>query len=193
VPGRLDAIDWKILRELQDDGRMTNVELARRVGISAPPCLRAGRAATCGGRAEVAFAMPVRVYYQDTDAAGVVFHATYLDFMERARVEWLRSQGFEPQELARRFRLVFIVRHLDVAYMKPAVLDDLLAVTAAVQKLGRAQVTLVQEVLRGSEALVRASVNLACVATGSLKPMPVPEEVLASFADETLLPVEATA
>ena len=141
----------------------------------------------------MAFAMPVRVYYQDTDAAGVVFHATYLDFMERARVEWLRSQGFEPQELARRFRLVFIVRHLDVAYMKPAVLDDLLAVTAAVQKLGRAQVTLVQEVLRGSEALVRASVNLACVATDSLKPMPVPEEVLASFAGETLLPVEATA
>ena len=141
----------------------------------------------------MAFTMPVRVYYQDTDAAGVVFHATYLDFMERARVEWLRSQGFEPQELARRFRLVFIVRHLDVAYVKPAVLDDLLAVTAAVQKLGRAQLTLVQEVLRGREALVRASVNLACVATGSLKPMPVPDEVLASFADETVLPVEATA
>jgi len=137
--------------------------------------------------------MPVRVYYQDTDAAGVVFHATYLDFMERARVEWLRSQGFEPQELARRFRLVFIVRHLEVAYVKPAVLDDLLVVTAAVQKLGRAQLTLVQEVLRGREALVRASVNLACVATGSLKPMPVPEEVLASFADETQLPLEATA
>ena len=141
----------------------------------------------------MAFTMPVRVYYQDTDAAGVVFHATYLDFMERARVEWLRSQGFEPQELARRFRLVFIVRHLEIAYVKPAVLDDLLVVTAAVQKLGRAQLTLVQEVLRGREALVRASVNLACVATGSLKPMPVPDEVLASFADETVLPVEATA
>lgn len=141
----------------------------------------------------MAFAMPVRVYYQDTDAAGVVFHATYLDFMERARVEWLRSKGFEPQELARRFRLLFIVRHLDIAYVKPAMLDDLVTVTAAVQKLGRAQVTLVQEVLRGSEALVRASVNLACVTTGSLKPMPVPDEVLASFADETVLPVEATA
>jgi len=141
----------------------------------------------------MAFAMPVRVYYQDTDAAGVVFHATYLDFMERARVEWLRSHGFEPQELARRFRLLFIVRHLDIAYLKPAMLDDLVTVTAAVQKLGRAQVTLLQEVFRGREALVRASVNLACVVTGSLKPMPVPDEVLASFADETVLPVEATA
>jgi acyl-CoA thioester hydrolase len=141
----------------------------------------------------MAFAMLVRVYYQDTDAAGVVFHATYLDFMERARVEWLRNQGFEPQELARRFRLVFIIRHLDIAFMRPAVLDDLVTVTAAVQKLGRAQVTLVQEVLRGREALVRASVNLACVATGSLKPMLVPDEVLASFADEVPLPVEATA
>ncbi|HEV8261082.1 MAG TPA: tol-pal system-associated acyl-CoA thioesterase [Burkholderiales bacterium] len=141
----------------------------------------------------MAFAIPLRVYYQDTDAAGVVFHSTYLDFMERARVEWLRNQGFEPQELARRFRLVFIVRHLDVAYMKPAMLDDLVIVTATVQKLGRAQVTLVQEVVRGKEALVRAWVNLACVATGSLKPMAVPNEVRASFADEVLLPVEATA
>ncbi len=141
----------------------------------------------------MSFAIPVRVYYQDTDAAGVVFHATYLDFMERARVEWLRDQGFEPQELARRFGLVFIVRHLDIAYMKPAVLDDLVTVTAAVQKLGGAQVTLVQEIMRGKEALVRATVNLACVATGSLKPMPVPEDVRAMFADEVPLPVEATA
>lgn len=100
----------------------------------------------------MAFAIPVRVYYQDTDAAGVVFHATYLDFMERARVEWLRNRGFEPQELARRFRLVFIVRHLDIAYMKPALLDDLVTVTAAVQRLGRAQLTLVQDVMRGNEA-----------------------------------------
>ncbi len=141
----------------------------------------------------MAFAIPVRVYYQDTDAAGVVFHSTYLNFMERARVEWLRNLGFEPRELARRFRLVFVVRHLDIAYIKPAVLDDLVSVTASAQKLGRAQVTLVQEVTRGKEALVRASVNLACVATGSLKPMPVPDEVRASFAEEVLLPVEATA
>ncbi|MGQ0578603.1 MAG: tol-pal system-associated acyl-CoA thioesterase [Betaproteobacteria bacterium] len=141
----------------------------------------------------MAFAIPVRVYYQDTDAAGVVFHATYLDFMERARVEWLRDQGFEPRELARRFGLVFIVRQLEIAYMKPAVLDDSLTVTAAVQRMGRAQVTLVQEILRGKEALVRACVNLACVATGNLKPMPFPDEVRESFADEVLLPVEATA
>jgi acyl-CoA thioester hydrolase len=142
---------------------------------------------------DMTFTLSVRVYYQDTDAAGVVFHATYLDFMERARVEWLRQQGFEPQELARRFRRVFIVRHLQLAYLKPAVLDDLVTVTAAVQKLGRAQVTLTQEVLRGKQALVRATVNLACVATGSLKPMPVPEEVLASFSDDGVLSVAATA
>ena len=141
----------------------------------------------------MSFALPVRVYYQDTDAAGVVFHATYLDFMERARVEWLRQQGIGPQELARRFRVVFIVRQLQIAYLKPAVLDDLVTVTATVQKVGRAQVTLLQEILRGKEALVRASVNLACVATGNLKPMPVPNEVLASFSNEALLPLEATA
>ncbi len=141
----------------------------------------------------MAFALPVRVYHQDTDAGGVVFHATYLDFMERARVEWLRNRGLEQRELARRFQLAFIVRHLDIAYLKPAVLDDLVTVTSTVQKLGRAQVTLVQEIMRGREVLVRASVNLACVATGSLKPMPVPDEVRAAFADEGLLTVEAIA
>jgi len=139
------------------------------------------------------FSLPVRVYYQDTDAAGVVFHGTYLDFMERARVEWLRVLGFEPQELARRFGLVFIVRHVDIAYVKPAVLDDLIIVSTAVEKLGRAQVTLVQEITRGSEVVVRASVNLACVATGSLKPMPVPDELRNSFADDVVSPIEATA
>jgi acyl-CoA thioester hydrolase len=141
----------------------------------------------------MAFAIPVRVYYQDTDAAGVVFHATYLDFMERARVEWLRNQGFEPPELARRFGSYSSCGILTSSILKPAMLDDLVTVTATVQKSGRAQVTLVQEVVRGKEVLVRASVNLACVATGSLKPMPVPNEVRASFADEVLLPVEATA
>jgi acyl-CoA thioester hydrolase len=134
----------------------------------------------------------VRVYFQDTDAAGVVFHATYLDFMERARIEWLRAKGFEPRELARRFRLLFIVRQMQVSYLKPAQLDDLVRVSAAVEKMGRVQVTFVQEVRRGGEALMRASVNVACVETGSFRPVPIPEEVLAAFADVTDFKVEQT-
>lgn len=119
----------------------------------------------------------MRVYFQDTDAAGVVFHATYLDFMERARIEWLRACGFEPQELARRFQLVFIVRELQIAYLKPALLDDLVTVSASVDHLGRAQLTFGQEVRRGVELLARAAVNVACVAAQSLKPMPIPGEI----------------
>lgn len=127
----------------------------------------------------------MRVYYQDTDAGGVVFHATYLDFLERARMEWMRARGFDARELAGRFRLVFIVRQLQVAYIKPAVLDDLLTVSAAVEKMGRAQVTFVQEVRRGGETLIRAAVNVACVAADNLKPMAFPEEIRVSLAQGT--------
>ena len=136
-----------------------------------------------GGRTKIDFEIPVRVYYQDTDAGGVVFHATYLDFLERARMEWMRARGFDARELASRFRLVFIVRQLQVAYMKPALLDDLVTVSAVVEKMGRAQVTFAQEVRRDGEALMRASVNVACVAADSLRPMPFPKEIRVSLAD----------
>ena len=123
----------------------------------------------------------MRVYYQDTDAGGVVFHATYLDFLERARMEWMRAQGFDARELADRFRLVFIVRQLEIAYMKPALLDDLLSVSAVLEKMGGAQLTFVQEVRRDGEILVRAAVNVACVGADDLKPMPFPEEIRVSL------------
>ena len=125
----------------------------------------------------------MRVYYQDTDAGGVVFHATYLDFFERARMEWMRTRGFGARELASRFRLVFIVRHLEIAYLKPALLDDMVAVSAAVEKMGRAQLTFAQQVRRNGETLVRAAVNVACVSADSLKPAPFPEEIRVSLAD----------
>ena len=124
----------------------------------------------------------MRVYYQDTDAGGVVFHATYLDFLERARMEWMRSRGFDARELVGRFRLVFIVRQLEIAYMKPALLDDLVTVSATVEKMGRAQLTFAQEVRRNAEILVRAAVNVACVGAHDLKPAPFPEEIRMSLA-----------
>ena len=124
----------------------------------------------------------MRVYYQDTDAGGVVFHSTYLDFLERARMEWMRSRGFDARQLASRFRLVFIVRHLEIAYMKPALLDDLVSVSAVVEKMGRAQLTFAQEVRRDDDTLARAAVNVACVGAEDLKPMPFPEEIRLSLA-----------
>lgn len=125
----------------------------------------------------IGFAIPIRIYFQDTDAGGVVFHGRYLDFFERARTEWLRSCGFDQPGLLRNHRVLFIVRALEVAYLRPAVLDDMLTVTARIHRLGRAQITLNQEAMRGAEPLVRASVNLACVSAGDLRPMPLPEAV----------------
>jgi acyl-CoA thioester hydrolase len=138
-----------------------------------------------GGRIEIEFEIAARVYYQDTDAGGVMFHATYLDFLERARMEWMRARGFDAGELAGRFRLVFIVRKLEIAYMKPALLDDLVAISAAVEKMGRAQLTFAQQVRRDDEMLARATVNVACVEAGSLRPAPFPEEIRVSLAQAT--------
>ncbi len=140
------------------------------------------------GDLKIAFELPVRVYFQDTDAGGVVFHATYLDFLERARTEWLRAKGFDQTELARRFKLVFMVRQLEIAYVKPAWLDDLVIVTADVEKLGRAQLTFKQEIRRGVEVLLRALVNVACVETADFKPVPIPEALRASLGNDSGAP-----
>jgi acyl-CoA thioester hydrolase len=127
--------------------------------------------------------VPIRVYFQDTDAGGVVFHGTYLDFLERARTEWLRALGFDQRGLMREHGVLFIMRALELAFVKPAMLDDLLAVTAAIEKLGRAQLTLMQEVRRGAECLARASVNLACVSAEGMRPAPIPDRVYAALWD----------
>lgn len=121
------------------------------------------------------------MYFQDTDAGGVVFHGTYLDFLERARTEWLRSIGFDQRGLADQFGVIFIVRALEVAYLKPAVLDDLIVVSAQAARVGRAQLTLAQEVRRADELLLQASVNLACVARDTFRPSPMPQPVRAAL------------
>ena len=123
------------------------------------------------------------MYYQDTDAGGVVFHAAYLDFLERARMDWLRARGFDANHLLGRYQLFFIVRKVELGYLKPALLDDLLAVSAALEKLGHAQLTFVQQVRRDDEILLRGLVNVACVAADSLKPAPFPESLRASLAE----------
>ena len=123
------------------------------------------------------------MYYQDTDAGGVVFHAAYLDFLERARMDWLRARGFDSNHLLGRYQLFFIVRKVELSYLKPALLDDLLVVSAALEKLGHAQLTFVQQVRRDDEILLRGLVNVACVAAGSLKPAPFPEALRASLAE----------
>ena len=125
----------------------------------------------------------MRVYYQDTDAGGVVFHAAYLNFLERARMDWMRSRGFAANELVSRHRLLFIVRKLEIAYLKPALLDDLLMVSVRVEKIGHVQLTFAQQVRRAGETLVNSAVNVACVAAESLKPAVFPQDIRACLAD----------
>jgi len=134
-----------------------------------------------GAQVPATFSLPVRVYYQDTDAGGVVFHGKYLNFFERARTEWLRQLGFDVCQLAEHEGVLFIVRELRVNYLRPAQVDDMLTVTAAIDNLGRAQFTLDQRVLRGADLLVQGSVNLACVSVEGLKPARVPPRLYAAL------------
>jgi acyl-CoA thioester hydrolase len=120
------------------------------------------------------FALPVRVYYQDTDAGGVVYHSTYLNFMERARYEWLRELGFDIHSLVQVHKVIFMIRSVSIEYFKPALLDDLLHITAQAAEIGRSRITLSQHVLRGAVTLVSATVHAVCVGADSLKPVSVP-------------------
>ena len=125
------------------------------------------------------------MYFQDTDAGEVVYHGTYLNFLERARTEWLRHLGFEHHQLKHRFGVMFIVRSLEMKFMRPARLDDLVDVSVDVSRLGRAQVTLAQEVNCSNEVLLRAKVNLACVASGNFRPQALPNDIGKAFATIT--------
>jgi len=121
------------------------------------------------------FSWPVRVYFQDTDAGGVVYHASYVNFFERARTEWLRTFGYSNAGLMKAFGIVFVVRSMKLDYLRPALLDDMLDVTAEVKDIGRSRLTLLQTVRRGDELLTEAEVHLVCVSLEGFKPVSVPE------------------
>ena len=125
------------------------------------------------------FAYTTRVYYEDTDAGGVVYYANYLKYLERCRTEWLRAAGFDQSALLAEHGIAFMVRRVEADYRRPAVLDDMLHVTLAIQKLGGARLVFSQVVARqgtgGPEALLEARVEIACVNMKTGKPMPIPE------------------
>jgi acyl-CoA thioester hydrolase len=106
---------------------------------------------------------PVRVYYEDTDAGGIVYHANYLKFAERARSEWVRALGLDQRRLREERGLIIVVRRMEVDFLRPALYDDLLEVTTTLRTLGGARIELDQVVLRDGEALFAAAVTLVCV------------------------------
>lgn len=120
------------------------------------------------------FTWPVRVYYEDTDAGGVVYHAQYLKFMERARTEWLRELGFDQTRLAEEQQLMFVAHEVNIKFAKPARLNDLLEVTASVESLKRVSLVFAQTISRDDEIISRASVSIACVNVQTLKPAALP-------------------
>lgn len=121
------------------------------------------------------FTWPVRVYFQDTDAGGVVYHASYVNFMERARTEWLRTHGYSNAGLMHEFGVMFVVRTIKLDYLKPALLDDMLNVTAKVSEVGRSRLNMLQSVRRADELLTTGEVHLVCVSRETFKPASVPE------------------
>ncbi len=121
------------------------------------------------------FSIPVRIYYEDTDTGGVVYYANYLRFMERARTDWLRAQGFEQTALADEHQIVLAVKQANIKYLKPAKLDDSLMVSAKITRIGSASITFNQQVSRDRELICDGEVRIVCLDTITFKPKAIPE------------------
>ncbi len=124
------------------------------------------------------FIWPIRVYYEDTDAGGIVHHANYVKFLERTRLEWLRQYGIEQTQIIQQHNLIFVIRQLTIDYLKPAFLDDMLHITVNLSKLGKASMTITQQVLRDAEILCTATVKIALVNSVDKRPQLIPAELL---------------
>ena len=123
-----------------------------------------------------ALRISVRVYYEDTDAAGIVYYANYLRFLERGRTEFLRTLGHDQNELMK-VGVAFAVRSVSAEFLKPAKLDDLLTVETAIASLGRAQLTFSQRILRDNDLLLDAKIRVACIDPVRGKPIPMPRAI----------------
>jgi acyl-CoA thioester hydrolase len=120
----------------------------------------------------------LRVYWEDTDAGGVVYYANYLKFFERARTEWLRALGVEQAALQAETGAIFVVAEVNLRYLTPARLDDLITVTVKVAERGQASMLLQQQAWRADALLAEGNVRIGCVDGGSLRPRRMPKQVL---------------
>jgi acyl-CoA thioester hydrolase len=127
------------------------------------------------------FSFPVRVYWEDTDAGGIVFYANYLKFFERARTEWLRAAGVQQHQLREDTGVMFVVAATSLRYLAPARLDDLLTVTVEPQPAGRASLVVRQRALRGDTLLAEGEIRIGCVRASDLKPQRLPDSVVTAI------------
>ncbi|MGR9054109.1 MAG: tol-pal system-associated acyl-CoA thioesterase [Gammaproteobacteria bacterium] len=130
------------------------------------------------------FEWPIRIYYEDTDAGGVVFYANYLKFFERTRTELLRHLGFEQDLLIRDEGTLFVVRSLDIDYLQPARFNEKIIVTAKITSIKKVSLTFSQTAIRGDDLLCQGNVRIACLDSRSMRPKPIPEFLLESLQNE---------
>lgn len=132
------------------------------------------------------FIWPIRVYYEDTDAGGLVYHSRYLQFLERTRTEWLRALGFEQDILARQPGVLFAVRRMELDYLRPARFNERLLVSNQVVELRRASMSFAQKIQRAGEemSLLEARVRIACLDVVRHRPCPIPESLLREIQNE---------
>ncbi|HIO93039.1 MAG TPA: tol-pal system-associated acyl-CoA thioesterase [Leucothrix mucor] len=128
------------------------------------------------------YSLPIRIYYEDTDVGGVVYHSNYLNFFERARTEWLRELGYEQDDLRLKENILFVVRNIDIAYLKPATFNDMVKATVEIKKLGRSSIEFFQQILRSSnqeenEVLAKGKVIIVCVDAIKFKPVKTPDSI----------------
>ena len=127
--------------------------------------------------AHAAFHWLIRVYYEDSDAGGVVYHSNYLKFMERARTEWLRHLGFEQPQLKADLGVIIVVHSMSVAFKSPAYFNDLLQIECGISKIGRGSLEMEQKITRGDTLLIKAEVKLAFVNADTFKPVAIPADI----------------
>jgi acyl-CoA thioester hydrolase len=130
--------------------------------------------------ASTEFLWPIRVYYEDTDAGGVVYHSKYLNYFERARTEALRSMGFEQDELIKNDDTIFAVRSIQADYLKPAKFNDEVVVKTRIEQLKKASIVFAQKIhhKHGDEVLCTVKVLVACVSASQLKPRAIPDKII---------------
>ena len=129
----------------------------------------------------LSFAGSFNVYWEDTDAGGVVYYANYLRFLERCRTDWLRALGVDQQQLRAERKLQFVVVNITVDFLRPAVLHDEILVTATLERLAGATIHFKQTIMRGEEQLIDAAVRVACLDSGTLKPRAIPKDLFVEW------------
>jgi acyl-CoA thioester hydrolase len=127
------------------------------------------------------FSIPCRIYWEDTDAGGVVYYANYLKFMERCRTDWLRALGVDQNRLRAERQLQFAVVSIAVDFLRPAILNDEVLVTAELERLSGATIVFKQTIMRGEMQLIDANVRAACLDSGTLKPRPIPKDLFVEW------------